>query len=172
MAGRPNYNKVVLANIVEKYLPDGSKKWDNVAAKYMEASGEALIRETTTLKRFWIEKCCNNNKKPSGGKLTDAANDFLQRCQGIHRMVLTNNGSSNAGNEGDSDDEDEDEDDNEDEDDVEGDVEDEDEDEEEDERDDFQASSQANAKANKEAMPRLVRADGVDNLSDVEALKK
>jgi hypothetical protein len=124
--GDVNWDKESLIKAVEEILPNGQVLWDKVVLLYQQLSGEKNPRDFYNLKRYWTETLCNKMMKPSGGKLSDSANDRLQRCQNIQLQVLRKSSSGILGNR--SDDEDGgDEDDHE------------DEDEEEDEKDDFEA---------------------------------
>ena len=81
--GFPNYQKDILLNIISDLLPTGALAWQRVAERYRAGSGENSDREPADLKRFFVQKVCNNNKKPTG----EASGD-IKRAQDIRRRIL------------------------------------------------------------------------------------
>jgi len=64
--GKANYKVDTLILVVEELLPNGAQSWAEVAALYQSRSGEMILRDHDDVKRYWIEKCCNKFKKPTG----------------------------------------------------------------------------------------------------------
>jgi len=64
--GKANYKVDALVMAVEELLPNGAQSWAKVAALYQSRSGELILRDHDDVKRYWIEKCCNKFKKPTG----------------------------------------------------------------------------------------------------------
>jgi hypothetical protein len=64
--GVPNYKKDVLMNIIADILPTGALAWQRVAERYRISSSENIDRDPADIKIFFIQKLCNNNKKPTG----------------------------------------------------------------------------------------------------------
>jgi hypothetical protein len=79
--GVPNYKKDILMNIIADILPTGALAWQRVAERYRISSSENIDREY--IKRFFIQKLCNNNKKPNR-----EASGEIKRAQDIHRRML------------------------------------------------------------------------------------
>jgi len=123
--GKANYKVDTLILVVEELLPNGAQSWAEVAALYQSRSGEMILRDHDDVKRYWIEKCCNKFKKPTGTP-GDPKRDMILRCQRIQERIHNKSASAimgveSEGDDGlslDSDEEDEDDDD----DDVEGEV--------------------------------------------------
>jgi len=123
--GKANYKVDTLILVVEELLPNGAQSWAEVAALYQSRSGEMILRDHDDVKRYWIEKCCNKFKKPTGTP-GDPKRDMILRCQRIQERIHNKSASTimgveSEGDDGlslDSDEEDEDDDD----DDVEGEV--------------------------------------------------
>jgi len=65
--------------------PIGNNGWEIVAQRYCEASGEVDPREVKDLKSHWVNKLCNNFKKPTGK--TGEAGDRINRCIEIERQI-------------------------------------------------------------------------------------
>jgi hypothetical protein len=114
-----------LVMAVEELLPNGAQSWAEVAALYQSCSGELILRDHDDVKRYWIEKCCNKFKKPTGTP-GDPKRDMILRCQRIQERIHNKSASAIMGVELEGDDglsldsEEEDEDDDDDE--VEGEV--------------------------------------------------
>jgi hypothetical protein len=65
-AGSPNYKAALVVKAVRKVLPVGSEGWKMVAFVYREESGEDEMRDHEDLKKYFMTKCCNGGKKPTG----------------------------------------------------------------------------------------------------------
>ena len=85
--GRPNYQNNILISIIERLLPNGNEGWRLVALAYKEESGEEILRSEDDVKKNWVQKLCNNMKKPTGRMGTDAK-DRINQCIGIERRIL------------------------------------------------------------------------------------
>jgi len=64
--GKANYKVDTLILVVEELLPNGAQSWGEVAALYQSHSGELVLWDHDDVKQYWIEKCCNKFKKPTG----------------------------------------------------------------------------------------------------------
>jgi hypothetical protein len=64
--GTVNYKNDVLINIVEEILPNGEIGWEAIAIAYQAKSNEETQRDTTNVKKHWMENLCNSMKKPTG----------------------------------------------------------------------------------------------------------
>jgi len=123
--GKANYKVDTLILVVEELLPNGAQSWAEVAALYQSRSGELILWDHDDMKRYWIEKCCNKFKKPTGTP-GDPKRDMILRCQRIQERIHNKSASAIMGVELEGDDglsldsEEEDEDDDDDE--VEGEV--------------------------------------------------
>jgi hypothetical protein len=58
---KPKYNKHPLLELVKQFKPTCAAHWRSVAQAYQERTGEAELREPSSL------KMCNNTTKPTGG---------------------------------------------------------------------------------------------------------
>jgi hypothetical protein len=67
MGKKPYYNKSLLLELVKQFKPTCAAHWRLIAQAYQQRTGEAELRRPSSLKRFFIEKMCNNMKKPTGG---------------------------------------------------------------------------------------------------------
>ena len=74
--GAKQYHKPTLYDLVAQYRPISSVMWDLVAAQYRARTGELKVRDN--VKRYFVQKCCNNNKKPTGQSAPDP---FTEKCQ-------------------------------------------------------------------------------------------
>ena len=57
--GAKNYKHEDLINIIAGILPNGLNGWEQVAAAYMTAAKEDILRDTDNLKRHWVKTLCN-----------------------------------------------------------------------------------------------------------------
>ena len=87
--GAKQYHKPTLYDLVAQYRPISSVMWDLVAAQYRAKTGELKVREG--IKRYFVQKCCNNNKKPTGELAPDP---FTAKCQTLWRSILANEEAS------------------------------------------------------------------------------
>jgi hypothetical protein len=69
-----------------------------VAEKYRCSMGEISMRDPSSMKRFFIHKMCNNNRKPTGSSGID---DFTQRCQTLYRNIIKDEEAENLGDDDD-----------------------------------------------------------------------
>lgn len=84
-AGTPNYKRGTLLNIIKDVLPSGACMWQEVADRYKYASGELLDRKPSDIKRQFIQKYCNLNKKVTG---QSAPKDQIREAQAIYEKFL------------------------------------------------------------------------------------
>ncbi len=84
--GAKNYKNKVLINSIAGILPNGQYGWDLVAAAYMTAAKEDILRDTDDLKRHWVKTLCNGMKKPTGG--TGKKGERIHKCIAIERLIL------------------------------------------------------------------------------------
>ncbi len=64
--GAKTYHKPTLLKLVQLYKPNNSVLWSTVAEQYRIECGEVEARPANVIKRFWVQKMCNNNKNPTG----------------------------------------------------------------------------------------------------------
>jgi len=90
--GAKQYHKPTLYDLVAQYRPISSVMWDLVAAQYRARTGELKVRDN--VKRYFVQKCCNNNKKPTGQSAPDP---FTEKCQNLWRSILASEDASDMG---------------------------------------------------------------------------
>ena len=66
VAGLSNYKNGILLDVIEQLMPKGQVGWQAVADRYQIVSGETIARAYDDIRRHFIEKLCNNFKKPTG----------------------------------------------------------------------------------------------------------
>ena len=108
MGKKPNYKAKILLDIVDRLEPIGSAQWMDVADRYKVDSGEGSLRDWQDLKRYFVEKLCDKNKKPTG---ESAPKPQVARAQAIYEKILRKEGCGIYGDEAASEDEFEDDDD-------------------------------------------------------------
>lgn len=86
--GVRNYDKTLLLNVVEAVRPSSAFDWDVVATRYFESSKDEDKRDPDAIKRYFGEKLCNNDKKPTGRSGSSEASDLILRAQRIRREIL------------------------------------------------------------------------------------
>ena len=84
--GKVNYKVDTLVMAVEELLPNGAQSSAGVAALYQLRSCELILQDHDNVKRYWIEKCCNKFKKPTGTP-GDPKRDMTLRCQQIQERI-------------------------------------------------------------------------------------
>ena len=84
-SGVRNYRNAILIDIIDDVRPIGNNGWELVAQRYLEASGEDDPREVKDLKAHWVNKLCNNFKKPTGR--TGEAGGCINRCIEIEHQI-------------------------------------------------------------------------------------
>ena len=82
--GAKQYHKPTLYDLVAQYRTICSVMWDLVAAQYRAKTGELKVRED-------LQKCCSNNKKPTGESAPDP---FTAKCQTLWRSIRANEEAS------------------------------------------------------------------------------
>jgi hypothetical protein len=105
-AGAKKYNDDILLNIIEGIRPISAKDWERIASAYKDSTNESVLREYAVVKRYFIEKLCNNNKKPTGEAAPPVK---VARAQRIYHAILAKSGCGNYGASSDDDDDEEDE---------------------------------------------------------------
>ena len=78
-----------------------------MGAAYKDSTNESVLREYAVVKRYFIEKLCNNNKKPTGEAAPPVK---VARAQRIYHAILAKSGCGNYGASSDDDDDDDDDD--------------------------------------------------------------
>jgi hypothetical protein len=99
-SGAKTYNKTTLLKLIKRYKPTNSVLWGTVAEQYRVECGEIEARPSLTIKKFFIQKMCNNLRKPTGSSGVD---DITAQSQAIFREMLD---EEEACDEGDNDNED------------------------------------------------------------------
>jgi hypothetical protein len=66
--------------------------WDLVAAQYRVKTGVLKVRDN--VKRYFVQKCWNYNKKPTGQSSPDP---FTEKCQILWRSILASEDASDMG---------------------------------------------------------------------------
>jgi hypothetical protein len=99
--GSKQYHKPTLYDLVAQYRPISSVMWDLVASQYRSKTGELKVRDG--VKRYFVQKCCNNNKKPTGQSAPDP---FTDKCQTLWRSILSSEEASDMEVSDEEDDED------------------------------------------------------------------
>jgi hypothetical protein len=90
--GAKAYHKPTLYALVSQFRPINRVMWDAVANQYRVATGELKVRDN--VKRYFVQKCCNNNKKPTGQSAPDP---FTEKCQQLWRSILESEDASDMG---------------------------------------------------------------------------
>jgi hypothetical protein len=98
-SGFPNYKREILLNIINDILPVGQEHWKEVANRYKVAASENCVRDSVDLKRHFLEKLCDRNKKPTG---VSSPKPEIQRVQKIYRRILQRENSCSIGEGNDS----------------------------------------------------------------------
>ena len=80
--GAVNYKKSLVIDVVSSILPAGMEAWRVVASRYWTLSSETHLRDAADIKRFFMSKCVNLTKKPTGesapAQLTRRANEVYE----------------------------------------------------------------------------------------------
>jgi len=82
--GAKNYKKEVLLEVVKEILHAGAYAWEQVVNLYKERSGENVVCDQDDVKRHWVEKLCNEFKKPTvsaGGAVQKILSWLVRRCR-------------------------------------------------------------------------------------------
>ena len=103
--GVVRYNKKILLDEIRKFKPISRLEWESVAINYQKLTGEKVIREVDDIKRQFITKMCDNNKKPTGKAAPKAS---VEAAQKVYRKMLEKSGAGNYGGSDDYDDDDSD----------------------------------------------------------------
>jgi hypothetical protein len=86
--GSCNYKQAILLKVIDAILPGGQVAWPKVAERYHVLSGELLARQPEDVKRYFMEKCCDKGKKPTG---TSGPSPTIEKAQRIYRKILSKN---------------------------------------------------------------------------------
>ena len=117
MGKKPNYKAKLLLDVIEEVKPSGSVKWQEVAEKYKARSQEPDTRDWQDMRRYFNEKLCEKNRKPTG---ESQPKPQVARAQAIYEQILRLEGAGIYGSDsevvGDDVDDEDNEDDNEDDD--------------------------------------------------------
>ena len=68
--------------------------WETVTSEYWKQSCESNKRDPAEIKKYFITKLCNNNKKPTGKSTPDK---FVSEAQKIYSRILENESADNYG---------------------------------------------------------------------------
>lgn len=94
--GVKNYNKNALLDAVASILPTSAVGWGQVAVLYQSSSGEVTPRDPMDVKRYFMEKCCNKMRAPTGS--AGGKEDEIYRAQSLYlRMEAKENATSFGG---------------------------------------------------------------------------
>lgn len=104
--GVKNYNSTKLLGVIEKVLPGCEEEWKRVGLLYKIESGEDTIRDWKALKRCFLNKLCDNLKRPTG---LSAPNELTTKARMLSEKIKRKLSCGILGDEdGDPDDEEED----------------------------------------------------------------
>ena len=70
-AGAKRYNKHTLYKRVSQLKPTNMLLWEVVADQYRDQRGELEARQASVIKKFFIQKLCNNIRRPTGSSGID-----------------------------------------------------------------------------------------------------
>jgi hypothetical protein len=87
-------------DIISNFKPVAKESWIRVAEKYQEFSKEVIVRDATDVKRHFIEKMCNKNRKPTGSSGQD---DNIRKAQAVYNSILVKENAKSIGNQSDGD---------------------------------------------------------------------
>jgi hypothetical protein len=90
--GAKTYNKPTLLKLITKIKPTNSITWGIVAEHYRVQCGELEARSPAVLKKFFVQKMCNNNRKPTGDSGTDS---ITLKSQELYLKLLRSEESDN-----------------------------------------------------------------------------
>ena len=62
----PNYKSNILLEVIRGVEPASKIGWERLALEYKEKSQEGVLRDYQNIKRHFIQKMCNSNKKITG----------------------------------------------------------------------------------------------------------
>jgi hypothetical protein len=113
--GIPNYKAKLVVDAVREVLPVGTEGWKATAVTYQVFSKETVLRAPDDLKSYFMSKCCNYGRKPTG---KSAPSELVKKGLQVWGMILkkearvtlgvgssdSEGGSSDNGSVGDSDD--------------------------------------------------------------------
>ena len=88
----PNYKNHILLEIIKGIEPAGRVDWERVAVRYQENSNEAVLRDYQDIKRHFIQKMCNSQKKVTG---ESSAVKLVQDSQNVYERILRKEGAGN-----------------------------------------------------------------------------
>ena len=100
----PNYKSRILLEVIRGVEPASKIGWERVAIEYKERSQEAVLRDYQDIKRYFIQKMCNSNKKITG---ESNAKKSVEDSQRVYNRILAKEGAGDYGDEDDDDDEEE-----------------------------------------------------------------
>jgi cobalamin biosynthesis protein CobT len=100
VTGAKTYNKQTLFKLVQQYKPVNMVLWGTIAEQYRVACGELEARSAPIIKKFFVQKMCNNMRKPTGSSGID---DFTAKCQSLNRNLYQIEEGEAFGDENDED---------------------------------------------------------------------
>ena len=86
--GKPNYKNGVLLKVIRSILPASKSGWEEVASDYRIATKEDDLRGYEDIKRHFIKKMCDSNKKVTGSSAPDAVVLAAQKVYQCRRWCL------------------------------------------------------------------------------------
>jgi hypothetical protein len=95
-SGAKTYNKHTLLKLIKKYKPTNTVLWSTVSEQYRVECGELEARPPLVIKRFFITKMCNNQKKPTGATGID---DMTAQSQSLYREMTDEQEAYDEGDE-------------------------------------------------------------------------
>ena len=81
----PNYIKGLVLKLYKEMLPSNAVSWAALSRQYQVESEEIVARDPADIKRFFIQKLCNSNKKPTGEA---SAKREVAKAQKIYHLIL------------------------------------------------------------------------------------
>ena len=94
----PNYKTEILLRIVSRIQPASAAEWKRVAVDYKIDSHEVEERDGVDIKRHFIEKMCNRNKKVTGE--ASPKNALVKEAQRLYGLILKKEGAVDYGGSG------------------------------------------------------------------------
>ena len=101
--GKPNYKSSTLLKVIRSVLPASKAEWEEVANDYRIAANEEDERGYEDVKRHFIKKMCDSNKKVTGSSAPAAA---VLSAQTVYQQILEKEGGGDYGAENPRDDDD------------------------------------------------------------------
>ena len=101
--GKPNYKSSILLKVVRSILPASKLGWEEVAEDYKLSTKEEDLRGYEDVKRHFIKKMCDSNKKVTG---SSAPHTAVLAAQKVYQEILEKEGGGDYGADNQRDDDD------------------------------------------------------------------